>query len=106
MAHKDMQEAEAARIGPLLAAIGTVPAGALVIGKDASAGAPLFALALAFIAASYVSWICTDGINQHTVTLGPGPLADRLFSGAKHTSWACVAYGAASLLSSLGGLDA
>ena len=103
MSHRDMQDAEAARIGPLLGAIATVPAGALVVGRDASAGAPLFAIALAFIAASYVAWICTDGINEHTVKLGAGPLSDKLFAGATHCSWSCVGYGAASLLASIMG---
>lgn len=98
-----MRNSEASRIGPLLGAIATVPAGALVIGKDAAPGAPLFALALALIGGAYVFWICADGNNESTMRLESGPLARVSEGEALRCSWATVLYGAASMLASIGG---
>lgn len=55
---------EGARLQALFAAIGALPAGALVLGSDVSPGAPLFCSALLVLFASYMFWGYTDAVYQ------------------------------------------
>lgn len=90
----------------MLGAIGALPGAALVIGKDASAGAPFFCAAVVCISAAYVSWLCTDAMNSRTVTLGKDEYAKETANMALYSSWCTVAYGMLSLLSSAIGFTA
>ena len=98
---KDFKEMEAGRIQPLLGAISALPGAALVLGKDASAGAPLLIVALAFAAAAYVFWVCSDSVfAQHYDydCAGQRTEAEKTANGGRDLSWATFGYGSASLL--------
>ena len=97
---------EGQRIQAVLAAVGALPAAALVLGKEVSSGAPFFALALVTTTAAYLFWLYVDGV--YYLTMAPLEREEREFMARRgyHFQHACFAYGSSSLLLSLYGLAA
>lgn len=92
---------EGGRIQPLLGAISALPGAALVLGKDASAGAPLLVVALGFAAAAYIFWMCTDSVFALEYDYASASQELEAQQAAKvgtYMSWATFYYGGASLI--------
>lgn len=102
---KEYKEIEGQRVAPVLGAIAALPAAAL-IGLGAS-GAPLFALAIGFAAASYVFWILQDAM-YHASCLEVCNAGEyrRLARDAYHFQGGNVLYAAASVFLSMSGFAA
>ncbi len=96
----DFKEMESARIQPLLGAVAALPAAALVLGDDASAGAPLFLVSMTCAAIAYVMWMCSDAVFavhfEHDGESYPGE-SRRLEGVGYYMSWCTYVYGAASI---------
>jgi hypothetical protein len=105
----EYKQMEAARIQPLLGAVGALPGAALVLGSEAHSAAPLFVSALTFIAAAYLFWMCTDavfGMQYDNAVAGEEALAAHQERVGYYMSWATLLYGIVSLGCSIAGLAA
>lgn len=106
-AYHDYKQLEGARILPLMGAVGTLPGAALVLNRPgADCGAPLFVAALVFIAAAYMMWMCSDAVfasDFDSQERGHYKLAERKRRVGYYMSWSTLAYGIASLASSIAG---
>lgn len=97
----EFKEMEGARIQPLLGAVAALPAAALVLGKDSTAGAPLFLAALGFVAVAYIMWMCADSVfylhylHDHAENPAEGRRLDRV---GYYLSWCTYGYGAVSII--------
>lgn len=93
----EKKQVEGARIMPLMGAVGALPAAGLA--TQGPAGAPLFALAICLVAASYAFWVYTDGIyynathRQHLTV----PLFLRMIRAGTRYQMAMMLYGTASV---------
>ena len=99
----DDKTLEGQRIQGVLGAVAALPGAALV--ASGPEGAPLFALALVAVAASYVFWILTDAIvfhMQYAPRLSRDERFERMRVGYRY-QWATVLYGAASILLTMAG---
>lgn len=85
---------EGARLQALFGALGALPAGALVLGSEVAAGAPLFCTALLGIFAAYMFWGYTDAI-YHADSLQVLDEATRpsVVRAGYRYQLACFAYG-------------
>lgn len=99
---KEYKEIEGQRVAPVLGAIAALPAAALIaLGPE---GAPLFALAIGFAAASYVFWILQDAMyHASCLEVCNADEYRRLSRDAYHFQGANVLYAAASVLLSMAG---
>lgn len=99
---KEYKEIEGQRVAPVLGAIAALPAAAL-IGLD-SPGAPLFALAIGFAAASYVFWILQDAMyHASCLEVCNADEYARLARDAYHFQAGNVLYAGASVMLSMAG---
>lgn len=99
---KEYKEIEGQRVAPVLGAIAALPAAAL-IGLD-SPGAPLFALAIGFAAASYVFWILQDAMyHASCLEVCNADEYKRLARDAYHFQSWNVLYAGASVMLSIAG---
>lgn len=96
----EQKSLEVSQIGPLLSAISALPAAALVLGRDASSGAPLFIAGLVAAVAAYLHWTATDsvfGVHCEAAQV-PHSNTDRLENLGYYLSWLTFVYGALSLI--------
>ena len=103
----EMKTLEGQRIMAAMAALGALPAAALVAAK-APVGAPLFCLAIVAVLAGYVFWINTDGIyaaSTYGKRLSADLRAEMLRVGTGY-SYSVLGYCAVSMLATFGGFAA
>lgn len=98
---------EGTRLQALFGALGALPAGALILGSEAAAGAPLFCGALLAIFAAYMFWGYTDTV-YHCDSLQIFAEEDRpkLVRVAKHYQLACFGYGISGVACTFAGFAA
>jgi hypothetical protein len=114
----EYKQLEGQRIQQVLGAIGALPAAMLVFGDGPStsaAGAPLFAVAIAFVVGAFMHWNYTDAAyhldcHEHSVRAQDQPALDAwqrdVEAAGSRFQGLTYFYGIASLLSSLAGVSA
>lgn len=103
---KEYKEVEGQRIAPVLAAIAALPAAGLLTLK--APGAPIFIVALAFIAAAYVFWLFGDAVYHayFGTSLSEEPSPKLMSDFSQHCQYATFGYAVASVMTSFLGLAA
>lgn len=98
--HAD-KDLEGKRIQPLIAAVGALPAAALVFSNsNVAEGAPLFVAAIVFFVGTYFMWMCADAvvsICDFAMRNNEAKRAQHALRVGAYMSWATFAYGLASL---------